>query len=255
MKRVILCLLAVLLLTGCNLRNRQDSRNFIPENVSKDTRAPAPVHKETEEPIFSTPVKEINSQEGTYTYGGETIEYSYHLPYLDLTGAYAAGCNAEIEAGFGEPIRAAVKAMNDRRLPALSKVDYEIWQFDQVLCLLVYRIDTATGERRESQYTVNAVTGSAVTADEILTAAGMSAETFRRNLRDAAAGFYAEAFGTFYEPDDFRYEEGLNRTLADGLLNTASPISLTKQGVVLAAVTIIDPAGAVSTARVPVPSN
>ena len=253
MKRMLVCLLIFVLLTGCTLRNRQDSRNFIPENRSKETKAS--VHRQSggEEPVIvSSPVKEIKHLEGTCTYGGETVSYSYRLPYLDLSGSYAAGCNGEIETGFGEPIRAAEKAMEDRGLPEVSRVGYETWQYDQVLCLLVYRVETRGGERHESLYTVNASTGSAVTADEVLTAAGVTRETFRKGLDDAVREFYADSFGPYYEPDDFRYTEGKNKTLA--VLDKAEPVSLTEQGIPVAAVTVIDPTGVATTARIPVPA-
>lgn len=256
MKRLILCLLAALLLTGCNLRNRQDSRNFIPTGGSKEeTRpvVPSSSAKEEDPPILSSPVKEIKALEGSYVYGGETIEYKFYLPYLDLSGAHAVGCNAEIEEGYGEPIRAAEKAMENRELPALREVDYETWQYGDVLCLLIYRVETESGERHESLYTVNARTGGAVTAEEVLTAAGMTEEAYRERLHDAVAAFYEQAFTPFYDPEDFHYIEGLNGTLE--LLNTAAPASVTKQGVLVAAVNIVEPSGVTSAAQVEIPAD
>ena len=261
MKRLMICLLAalltaVLLLTGCNLQNRQDSGNFVPTGGSKETKTTDPHPTKPDEPvIISTPVKEIKSLEGTYTYGGETIVYSYRLPYLDLSGNHAAGCNAEIEADFGEPIRAAEKAMEDRRLPELSEVGYEVWQFGDILVLKLYRVETEGGERTEALYTVNAATGEAAAAADLLSAAGVSEQKYPDLLRAAADSFYEETFGSYYDPDDLRYSEGKNRTLEPGLLNTAVPISLTEEGVLVVAVTVIDPTGTVSTARIPVPAR
>ena len=255
MKRMLLCLLCLLLLTGCHLKNRQDSRNFVPENRSNETNPPAASAKPEEPELTGSPLKEIKTLEGSYVYGGETVNYSYCLPYLDLSGDYAVGCNAEIEAEFGEPIREAQKAMEERRLPKLSQVGYESWQYGNVLCLMVYRVQTLDGERFEALYTVNALTGSAPTPDELFAAAGTTRDSFREKLHDAIADFYAETFGAYYDPEDFHYLEGLNSTLAQGLLDTVVPVSLTKTGELLAAVTVIDPAGAASTARIPVPAG
>lgn len=258
MKRLILCLLAALLLTGCNLRNRQDSRNFIPSGGSKEETkptVPSSSGKEEDPPVSSSPVKEIKSVEGSCTYDGRNYNYAYYLPYLDLSGSYAAGCNAEIETNYGEPIREAEQAVEDGELPELLEVGYETWQYDKVLCLLVYSVETVSRERHESQYTVNAITGNPVTSEEVLTAAGMSREDFLGCLHDAVAAFYEQAFGPYYDPSDFHYTEGLNGTLAPGLLSTSVPVSVTKNGVLLAAVTIVQPSGVVSSAQIEIPGD
>ena len=66
MKRMLLCLLCLLLLTGCHLKNRQDSRNFVPENRSNETNPPAASAKPEEPELTGTPLKEIKTLEGRF---------------------------------------------------------------------------------------------------------------------------------------------------------------------------------------------
>ncbi len=259
MKRLMLFLTAVLLLaallTGCDLKNRQDSRNFVPTGGSKETKATEPRQTKPDEPvIIPTPVKEIKTVEGTFSAGGDSVTSSYRLPYLDLSGAHAVGCNAEIEADFGEAIRAAEKAMAEGELPELTRIGYETWQYDNILCLQVFRIEIGTGKRTDTVYTVNALSGEAAAASDLLMAAGVNQKKYPQLLRAAAEQFYEDTFAAGYSPEDIHYNEGKSRTLEAGLLNTAVPASLTEDGELVVVITVIDPTGTVSTARITVPA-
>ena len=188
MRRGVLCLLPALLicllLSACDLRNRQSSEDFVPEGEYTDagipeanpgSNLPLPVQGETE------CVKIVLSESGEYIYTNPAISYSYELPFIDLSGSHAVGCNQEIEAGFGKAIRESLSRMEERQEPIVETVRCSSYIFGSVLTLRIERVDV-DGSRSEAIYSLDRATGEKVTTEAFCAAAGLDRSQLKARL-------------------------------------------------------------------------
>ena len=129
MKRLALLLALLLFLSGCDLRNRRPSEEFISDGsvppAQARTSAPAAPPAQTGflPAEWDGAVKTVLAKEGTF-FGAKEIAYSYRIPFLDLADAYAMGCNQEITARFEADAQKSLAQMEQGKPPVVQRVDF-----------------------------------------------------------------------------------------------------------------------------------
>ena len=242
-----------LLLTGCDLRNRQSSELYIPTGTRSEQTAPLqpvrPVPPEPTDPEQSPGadseenphVRVLLEKSGSFRYGMEPVNYSYRVPMLDLPGAQAVGCNQEIDERFGAPVRQDLEAMERGEMPQISVVDFDSFELGGILTLRMFRQDQ-DGAFFEGYYTVEASSGERVTARDLLAAVGLSGSLAELTAAAARRTFVSRYEGTWSEEDP-AYADALTRTLAGATAVTVSMAHLTRDGRLSVAAEIFSPAG------------
>ena len=252
MKRLLLFACLCLLLAGCNPRSRQPSENYIPSDAHAATsgqQAPSGPEKPTSQPDgeeWTGPgigtVKQVYFREGDYTWGGDTVHYSYALPMVDLPSDFAMGCNQEIEFRFGNPIREAVADMEHSEALTVQTVRYTQDVFGSVLTVRIYRTDV-DGAESQGIYSLNCVTGDEPTYEEFLAAAGLKEEQVPELLSSVVTVRFREKTEGRVRELDSRYQTALNQTL--GGISDPSLLNrhLTEDGKLAIYATVYDPEG------------
>lgn len=219
MRRGVLCLLPALLicllLSACDLRNRQSSEDFVPEGGDTGTALPdADPGSDLPLPIQGGTecVKIVLSESGEYIYSNPAIEYSYELPFIDLSGSHAVGCNQEIEAGFGEAIRESLALMEGRQAPIVETVRCDSYIFGTVLTLRIERVDV-DGSRSEAIYSLDRSTGEKVTTDAFCSAAGLDRSQLKTRL-ELAVEERLRVLAPSTDPEDPDFVRALAQTKA-----------------------------------------
>ena len=196
MKRLLPLLLILLLLVGCDLRNRQDSEDFIPTGTFANSYGNDDVGR-GEEPLTpqeKSAVKTVQSYYGEVPLTQPVRSYSYQLPMIDLAGAHAAGCNRDIEDFFGSLIRLSMEAMERYEEPLLERLTYASYTIAGILTLRVDRRDF-DGSESQAWYTVDAKTGEEVTVKRLFAAAGVSGDP-QTVLDEAVEKLFESRFGS-----------------------------------------------------------
>lgn len=243
-------LAAALLLTGCDLRNRRPSSDYVPSDAANGTPAqsaqptvPAPGRTEPVGPgpdQPGEPVRTVLSESGVYR--GD-FSYSYRIPFLDLPDAYAMGCNGEISERFDAPAHAALEAMRDRRDPELASVDFTWDVFGSVLTLRVRKVAADPPAEELGIYCVNAATGAKPTLAAFCEAAGIQPERLPDLLQEAVRIRFRELAGTKYAETDSEYTTALTLTLSRLADPSALPMTMTEDGRLSVAVSFSLPSG------------
>lgn len=243
MKHLLPILLALLLLlVGCDLRNRQNSENFMPTdtwgNIPHATVLPQ-AGNSTNQRENST-VKTVLSYEGEIPLSSPITTYSYRLPMIDLAGAQACGCNQEIENRFGTLIRQSMQAMERYEQPTLECLSFVTFTRGDILTLRIDRRDT-DGATAKAYYTVNSLTGDAVSVSALFEAAGISGKP-EAVLNEAVLELFTSRFGST-EDASTAVTTALNRTQAALSPLTASRMHLTEDGRLTVALELFSPDG------------
>ena len=245
MKRLIPILLLCLLLTGCDLRNRQSSEDFIPTGTGGASPAASghavlPSGEDPTLPQTRTVIKTVRSYQGEIPLSDPVRTYSYELPMLDLGGAEAVACNQEIEERYGTLIQQSLKAMERYEDPVLQSLSFTSFTRSGILTLRVDRRDL-DGSASQAWYTVDAETGEAVSVSALFAAAGVSG-TSSEAINRATDLLFVERFGPLNGTDP-AYTTALNRTQGALLLLTSSRMHLTEDGRVVVAIELFAPNG------------
>ena len=246
MKRLMLVLLALLLLSGCDLRNRQDSANYIPTGTDQSEPGTESAQAPPEETLPSLPsvgggvIKEIYKTSGTFYSGGSELSYSYRIPFIDLQGSYVDGCNYEIDRRFRQAARDAEAAMERYETPEVLSIDYTAGFFGDVVSLEITQID-AEGRSSFAVYNFDKQTGAGVERQQLLDAGGFTAEQMDELLRQAAEEEFRRQFGSQEELSPVAFSDALERTLE---LDPASvTLFLTSDGQIRAMIPLYNLAG------------
>ena len=245
MKRLLpMMLLLLLLLVGCNLRNRQSSEELIPTGNWRPSETswtgPAGAGDSPLIPGEKTVVKTVLSYQGEIPKTYPVQSYSYQLPMIDLRGSQAQGCNQEIENRFGSLIRQSVEAMERYEEPVLEQLSYTSYTVAGILTLRIDRRDY-NGSSGQAFYTVNAETGEAVSLRELFDAAGISGDP-ETEVNDALMALFTGRFGQL-EGADASVTTALARTQAALLPLTANRMHLTRDGQLAVALELFAPDG------------
>ena len=252
MKRLLPILLIVFLLTACDLRNRQDSEDFIPD----DSDLPAwtgwtvPTFDPNGVQPQSQTVKTVKDFSGELPYGFEGDDYIYQLPMIDLAGAYAAGCNQEIENRFGSLIEQSMDAIEKYETPILAQLTFNSYVRSGILTLCIRRVDT-DGETVTAYYTVDEKTGEAVSLADLFSAAGMSGDPFGI-VNEAVTELFTKRFGSLEGAED-DVTTALNKTMAALSPLTANRMHLTEDGSLAVDFELFAPNGGISLEEINLP--
>ena len=251
-----LALLSVLLLlAGCDLRNRQSSENFIPAGTAAAPRETvAPAADPTENQPVTVPgqtVKTVWSVRGTYKNTYPPIDYSYELPFIDLGGSYAAGCNREIDNRFGIPARESVQKMERFEAPDVKTIRFWTYTKGEVLTLWVERTDP-DGAVSHGVYSVLEQNGEKPTAADFCSAAGIAEEELLPRLKAIVEQKVAEKCGAQWDPDDVACRTVLTRTLMQLTDPNALRLYLDQSGGLVALVEICDLTNAAVIEEIPI---
>ena len=242
MKRLLpILLLLLLLLVGCDLRNRRNSEDFIPsdpwESIAPTALPPSADDRRLQE---NGTVKTVLSYEGEIPLSSPLKTYSYQLPMIDLAGAQAFGCNQEIETRFGTLIRQSMQAMKRYEQPTLERLSFITFTRGDILTLRIDRRDT-NGETARAYYTVNSRTGDQVSVSALFEAAGITG-TPQTIINEAVTAFFTARFGET-EGASIAVTTALNRTQAALLPLTSNRMHLTEDGHVTVAFELFSPDG------------
>lgn len=247
MKRLLASLLLLLLpaalLAGCDLRNRQDSEGFIPEQSGLIYPTGLPSGTASNDPLNpgeKNAIKTVLSYEGELplTYPVETC--SYELPMIDLSGAQAMGCNQEIELRYGTLIRQSIEAIERFETPTLASLSYTSYIYSDILTLRVDELDT-DGNSSRAYYTVDANTGEAVSVERLFAAAGIPG-TPQAVVSEGLMELFSKRFGSVSGADS-SYTTALNQTQEALLPLTANRMHLSEDGRVVVALELFAPNG------------
>ena len=239
-----------LLLTGCDLRNRRPSSDFVPSGTVNAAPAQTAAHPNPDPgrtesgvsgpDLTGDPVRTVLSESGVYN---GNFTYSYRIPFLDLPDAYAMGCNREISERFDAPAHASLDAMRERRDPELASVSFTWDVFGSVLTLRVRKTAADSPEEELGIYCVNAATGAKPTLAAFCEAAGIQPERLPDLLQEAVRIRFRELAGTKYAETDSEYTTALTLTLSRLADPSALPMAMTEDGRLSVAVLFSLPSG------------
>ena len=197
MKRLWICflllaLLFALLLAGCGIFG-EDETEEIPNDSYQMDPAWTQGNNVSPEPTGKTTVKTVRSYDGEIPLSQPVKSYSYRLPFIDLAGAQAVGCNQEIENLYGTLIRQSLDAMERYEDPILQRLSFTSYSFGGVLTVRVDRLDY-DGNSTQAYYTVDAENGEAVSLEKLFAAANVDGDP-QTVINDAVIALFTSRFG------------------------------------------------------------
>lgn len=221
MKRIILVLAAaLLLLTGCDLRNRRPSSEFIPKNPTPVTTAATEAPTETESAPVETRQKEltrhtvrtISTDQNTYVdiYGTQW-SYETHIPFVDYPTKAVSDCNSEIDRIYARANKDQQECAESQQPLTILAIDYECYYTGELVTLNVW-MDKSDGTTERSVYCFRS-NGTMASTTEILTSVWMDPDAFLAKLRELAAKAYARYNSA--EADSVTYDKYLEKTLEE----------------------------------------
>ena len=241
-----------LLLTGCGLFDWEvtDTETYADddEGYTLFTRADTSAADLNPGQIQKNPVKTVLAYSGVCEFMYPTMEYSYELPFIDLGGSYAAGCNEELERRFGDAIRESLSRMEQIQEPIVQTVSYYSYIYGAVLTLRVERIDV-DGSRSSGIYTVNADTGERVTPEEFCAASGLPRDMLKSSLERAVEERLAVEKGG-EDKDSQAFRTALTNSLAQLANENTLNFYLESNGALMCVVQLWLPAGGTATEAV-----
>ena len=252
MKRILFLILAMLLilplLAGCEVMEGEETDNLFPTDTYNWSYS-MPVN----DPGTATQknvIKTIQFYTGEIPLTNPTRSYSYELPFIDLAGSHAAGCNQDIENFFGTLIRQSLDAMKNYEDPILERLSYSSFTRSGILTLRVDRRDF-DGTVNQAWYTVDAETGEAVSVDRLFTAAGVTGDP-ASVLNDAVLERFTAKYGAL-EGAEAAVTTAWNRT--QGALSplTTSRMHLNENGSLTVAFELFAPDGGSSVVELSLP--
>ena len=224
MKRRILAALlaAMLLLGGCGGKQND-----------------APARKADSDMIIIT---ENYAEDGHYTDSlDNSWTYSYHVPQLTAT-AGARAINAAIDEKFGDPVRGALKDMQQALSLGCVSVSWKSYRYEDVLSLVV----KAEADWEFTDYAVylyDAGRGVQLTTAELLEKLGVAQETFLDGLRRSAAAAFDEQ-GYINTTEGVQWVQERSWTVGAENVNTEAMVYADETGKLMAVLPVGSMAGA-----------
>lgn len=225
MKRRILAALlaAMLLLGGCGGKQND-----------------APARKADSDMIIIT---ENYAEEGHYTDSlDNSWTYSYHVPQLTADTAGARAINAAIDEKFGDPVRGALKDMQQALSLGCVSVSWKSYRYEDVLSLVV----KAEADWEFTDYAVylyDAGRGVQLTTAELLEKLGVAQETFLDGLRRSAAAAFDEQ-GYINTTEGVQWVQERSWTVGAENVNTEAMVYADETGKLMAVLPVGSMAGA-----------
>lgn len=225
MKRRILAALlaAMLLLGGCGGKQND-----------------APARKADSDMIIIT---ENYAEDGHYTDSlDNSWTYSYHVPQLTADTAGARAINAAIDEKFGDPVRGALKDMQQALSLGCVSVSWKSYRYEDVLSLVV----KAEADWEFTDYAVylyDAGRGVQLTTAELLEKLGVAQETFLDGLRRSAAAAFDEQ-GYINTTEGVQWVQERSWTVGAENVNTEAMVYADETGKLMAVLPVGSMAGA-----------
>lgn len=225
MKRRILAALlaAMLLLGGCGGKQND-----------------APARKADSDMIIIT---ENYAEDGHYTDNlDNSWTYSYHVPQLTADTAGARAINAAIDEKFGDPVRGALKDMQQALSLGCVSVSWKSYRYEDVLSLVV----KAEADWEFTDYAVylyDAGRGVQLTTAELLEKLGVAQETFLDGLRRSAAAAFDEQ-GYINTTEGVQWVQERSWTVGAENVNTEAMVYADETGKLMAVLPVGSMAGA-----------
>lgn len=225
MKRRILAALlaAMLLLSGCGGKQND-----------------APARKADSDMIIIT---ENYAEDGHYTDSlDNSWTYSYHVPQLTADTAGARAINAAIDEKFGDPVRGALKDMQQALSLGCVSVSWKSYRYEDVLSLVV----KAEADWEFTDYAVylyDAGRGVQLTTAELLEKLGVAQETFLDGLRRSAAAAFDEQ-GYINTTEGVQWVQERSWTVGAENVNTEAMVYADETGKLMAVLPVGSMAGA-----------
>lgn len=225
MKRRILpaLLAAMLLLGGCGGKQND-----------------APARKADSDMIIIT---ENYAEDGHYTDSlDNSWTYSYHVPQLTADTAGARAINAAIDEKFGDPVRGALKDMQQALSLGCVSVSWKSYRYEDVLSLVV----KAEADWEFTDYAVylyDAGRGVQLTTAELLEKLGVAQETFLDGLRRSAAAAFDEQ-GYINTTEGVQWVQERSWTVGAENVNTEAMVYADETGKLMAVLPVGSMAGA-----------
>ncbi len=223
-------------LSGCQLRNRMSSQYAIPDSIpTGDTAAPtestaaAPVPS-PENSQQDKKVKELVTQEGEYTgFTGSSFTYSYHLPYIDIAGAYANTCNWTIDQQFGQVVNDQLQRIAVGDAITVDSIAYQYYVNGDILTLHITQ-HYMSGRQDSTFFNVCCADGSKAEASQLLAQAGIEEAEFSALLGQALEKLYDTRYGSQQSTNALMYGTQKDKTLAESNLTTDCQMYLSQDG-------------------------
>lgn len=267
MRKLLPALLLCLLLSACDLRNRQSSDYYapmggvdLPDGAGRVENDPAQLPEtlpgqsgQTQDPELERSqgaIKTVLSYQGQIPMTDPLRYYSYALPMIDLPGSYAAGCNQELERVFGELINQSLEAMERYETPILESLSFTSYSLDGILTLRVDRRDS-DGSSSEAYFTVKESNGEQASVKELLAAAGLEGD-LESLLTKAITARFENRYGAV-TAGDTAATTALTKTLAEIPQIGAQRMHLNADGRLTVAVNLYSPTGNADTEELVLP--
>lgn len=215
---ILIAALLVLLLTGCDLRNRQPSRDFIPSTHATKASAqteqkpePEPTQDKQSAKEFSRhSVRTVLSEIMTFTdIYGKDWTYEFRLPFVDFPSTEASDSNIEIDAVYRRAVDAQIKLSELGQPLTVLKIDYECYYTGALVTLNVW-MEKTNGTQERSVYCFRP-NGTKASNAEILESVWMDEEEFLTTLREKLEERYKRDNAA--QQDSVTYETYLTKTL------------------------------------------
>ena len=203
-------------------------------------------------PNSDSVVKTVQFYEGEIPTTAPVRCYSYRLPFIDLGGAQAAGCNQEIEQRYGALISQSLAAMEAYQEPVLETLTFTSFVREGVLTLRVDRLDF-DGARSSAYFTCDAESGDAVSVETLFAAAGIPGIP-EAVIDQAVLERFAAAYGPA-EGADTAYTTALYLTQNALQPLTPNRMHLTEDGRLIVALELYAPSGGVNVVELTLPEE
>lgn len=217
-KRIFAALLIlVLLLCGCDLRNRRPSSDFVPATHETD---PRPTYISTEATVSQLDIMEktftrhcvhsVSNTHGEYVdIYGKTWTYEFKLPFVDFATGEASACNREIEKRFLTIIKDQQKLEAALEPLTVTSVDFLCYTTGGLVTVNVWA-ENVDGTTDRSVYCFRN-NGTFATPTEIMAALWIDEEEFRTALTERLTKEYIEKNESML--DNSQYTTYLDQTL------------------------------------------
>lgn len=249
MKKHIILSIAILLLlcSGCQMRNRKPSSDFIPSthaprstDFTDDTQPAAPTEESVVKELTRHSVRTIVQDDDSFVdIYGKSWTYDFRLPFVDYPTTEASVCNNEIDKIYRRIIREQENLADMNQPLTVPTINYECYYTGALISLNVWA-EHIDGTEEHSVYCFRA-DGTLAAGSEILKAVWMDEEAFLARLRELLEERYTKDNAA--DADVVTYDTNLEKTLKPITAADDIRIFADSEDKVFALVTLFDARG------------
>lgn len=247
MKRLLPCLLALLLLSGCGFSvpflpgreavTQEQNEAETPSDVPVVTEQPAPVT--TPEPVV---IYDAMLNEGVYTDSlGNTWNYVFRIPAIQAAGSDATKLNQELFMALYPAVKDAQDAMAEGLSLGINGVDYQVFVKDQMVSI-VAEIDTDWGFEEYHVANFDAASLSACSREQLLQKLGVTEEEFLHRAQNTVESYFEKSFSGIAK--DSMYQDRHDKSVDPENFKSDCQLFINDEGALCMIVKIYSMAGA-----------